>query len=79
MMWAKEISEGPTWGPQPTRARLGCWCAQVGCAHLVHLPLMFIAPKILKYPEKTVLNFQGILRSFIFGHFFYCTGNSADR
>ena len=53
MKWCKEISEGPTWGPQPTRVRLGSWRTQVGCAHLVHLPLMLFAPKILKYSEKS--------------------------
>ena len=25
-MWDEEISEGPTWGPQPTRARPGGLC-----------------------------------------------------
>ena len=38
--------------------------------HLVHLPLMLFAPKIQKYSEKIVLNFQGIVSTFIFDHFF---------
>ena len=39
-------------------------------SHLVHLPLILFAPEILKYSEKIVLNFQSILRNFIFGSFF---------
>ena len=71
MMWDEEVSEGgPRGDHNPPGRAWGCWRAQVGCAHLVHLPLMFIAPKILKYPEKIVLNFEGILRTFIFGSFF---------
>ena len=53
-MWDEEISEGPMWGPQPPKARQGCWRAQVGCAHLVHPPLMLFAPKILEHSEKIV-------------------------
>ena len=65
------ISEGgaPAGHNPPGRA-WGSWRAQVSCAHLVHPPLILFAPKILKYSEKIVLNFQSILRTFIFGSFF---------
>ena len=66
MTWAKEISEGPTWGPQPTRARLGSWRALVGCAHLVHLPLVLFAPRILKYSEKYHVKFLENSENFYF-------------
>ena len=70
MMWAKEISDGPTGDHNSPGRAWGCWHAQVGYAHLAHLPLMLFAQKIQIYSEKIVLNFQGILRTFIFGSFF---------
>ena len=69
-MWAKEISEGLTWGPQPLGRARGCWRAQVGCAHLVHFPLVFFAPKILKYSDKKHVKFSGHSENFYFGSFF---------
>ena len=68
MMWCEGISLRGDHNP-PGRA-WGSWHAQVGCAHLVHLPLILFAPEILKYSEKIVLNFWSILRTFIFGSFF---------
>ena len=78
-MWDEEKSKGPTWGPQPTRARLGSWRAQVGCAHLVHLPLVLFAPEIQKYSEKYRIKFSGHSENFYFWVIFYCTGNSENR
>ena len=71
MMWDEEVSEGgPRGDHNPPGRAWGSWRTQVGCAHLVHLPMILFAPEILKYSEKIVLNFQGILRTFIFGSFF---------
>ena len=69
-MWCEEISEGGTWGPQPTRARLG-WLARPGVLWAPGAPpRMLFVPEIQKYSEKIVLKFQGIRRTFIFGSFF---------
>ena len=53
--WAPEVGRG---GHNPPGRAWAPWRAQVGCAHLVHLPLMLFAPKIQKYSEKIVLNFR---------------------
>ena len=79
MKWSEGISEGATWDHKPPGRAWGSWRTQVGCAHLVHLPMILFALEIQKYSEKIVLNFQGILRTFIFGSFFYCTGNSENK
>ena len=79
-MWDEEISEGAHMGTTTHQgAPGGPGRAQVGCAHLVHLPLILFGPKILKYSEKIILNFQSILRTYIFGSFFYCMENSENR
>ena len=70
-MWAKGISEGGYVGATTHQGVPGgCWRALVGVAHPLHSPQVLFAPKIHKYSEKIVLNFQGILRIFIFGSFF---------
>ena len=51
---ALEVVRG---GHNPPGRAWGAWHAQVGCAHLVHLPLILFALEILKYSEKIVLNF----------------------
>ena len=48
----------------------GCWRAQVGCAYLVHLPLMFIALKHLNYFEKNCNKFSGHSENFSFWDIF---------
>jgi len=53
-------------GPQPTRARLGVLACQVGCAHLVQLPLILFAPEILKYSEKNCIKFSMHYKKFYF-------------
>ena len=60
---------GPHGDHNPPGCAWGSWRAQVGCAHLVHLPLILFALEILKYSEKIILNFQSILRNFIFRSF----------
>ena len=42
-------------------------------------PAVFSVPDILKYSRKNIFQFQGILRTFIFGVFLYCTDNSGNR
>ena len=49
--WAPKVGLGEH---NPPGHAWGCWRTQVGSAHLVHLPLIFIAPKILKYSKKIV-------------------------
>ena len=73
MMWDEEISEGGMWGPQPTRARLGVLARPGGLC----LPPSDVI--CTENSEKIVLNFHGILRTFILGSIFYCTGNSENR
>ena len=73
MMWDEEVSEGPTWGPQPPRARPGGLCP------LVHPPLVIFAPKILKYSGKNHIKFSGHSENFYFCVIFYCTANSENR
>ena len=51
-MWDEEISEGARGDHNPPGRAWGSWRAQVSCAHLVHLPLILFAPKILKYLGK---------------------------
>ena len=80
MMWAKEVSEGGPRGDHNLPGRAwGSWRAQVGCAHLVHLPLVLFAPKIQKYSEKDRVKFSGHSENFYFWVIFYCTGNSENR
>ena len=52
MMWTKEISEGPMWGPQPTRARLGVLARPGGLCPPGAPPLVLFASKILKNSEE---------------------------
>ena len=79
-MWAKEISEGAHVGATTHQGTpWGCWRALVSCGHLGHPPHVLFALEILKYSKKIMLNFQGILRIFIFGSFFYCTEKTENR
>ena len=70
-MWDEEVSEGgPRGDHNPPGHAWGAWHAQVGCAHLVHLPLMFIAQKIPEYSQKKCIKFSGHSENFYFGSFF---------
>ena len=70
-MWDEDISEGAhvgttthqgvPGGPGTPRWLVPTWCTSLSC---------YLHKKNLKYSEKHVLNFQGILRTFIFGSFF---------
>ena len=80
MMWYEKISEGAhvgttthqgaPGGPGTPRRVVPTWCTSLSC---------YLHKKNLKYSEKNVLNFQGILRTFIFWVIFYCTRNSKTR
>ena len=52
MMWDEEISEGATWGPQPTRVRLGVLARPGGLCPPGAPPSDIICTEILKYSEK---------------------------
>ena len=69
-MWNEEISEGPTWGPQPTRERLGVLARPGGLCSPGAPPSDVYCTKNSQILRKNVLNFQGILITFIFGSFF---------
>ena len=44
------------------------------------LPMLYSQCEIFSnIPEKIILNWQGIWRTFIFGVFLYCTDNSENR
>ena len=73
-MWDEEISEGGPRGDHNPQGRAwGSWRAQVGCAHLVHLPLILFAPEIQKYLEKNHIKFLEHSENFCFWVIFYCT------
>jgi len=71
MMWAKEISEGAHVGATTHQGAPGGagapWCL-VGtrCTPLWY----YLQQKIINIPKKIVLNFQDVLRTFIFWSFF---------
>ena len=70
MMGDEEVSEGATWGPQPTRARLGVLACAGGLCPPGAPPSDVYCTKNSQILRKNVLNFQGILITFIFGSFF---------
>ena len=76
VMWEEEVSEGAHVG---TTTHQGAPGGQVGCAHLVHLPLILFAPEVLKYSEKNRIKFSGHSENFYFWVIFYCTRNSENR
>ena len=71
MMWDEEVSEGPTWGPQPTRVRLGLLARPGGLCPPGAPPSGITCTK----NSEKIINFQGILRTFIFGPFFIAREN----
>jgi len=46
------------------------WCSPLLCSQ---------CQKFLNIPEKIILHFQGIWRTFIFRSIFYCTEKSENR
>jgi hypothetical protein len=74
------ISEGAPRGTHKPGGRaqgVGAPCRLVAhwCSPLMHTQCQ----KFLNIPEKIILNFQGILRTFIFRSFFYCTDKTENR
>ena len=72
-MWDEEISEGATWGPQPTRARLGVLARPGGLCPPGAPPSDVICTKILKYSEKNRIKISEHSENFYFWVIFYCT------
>ena len=74
------ISEGePPWAHEAGGAPRGVgapWTLVPRCL----LPLLCSQCQIFSnIPDKIILNWQGIWRTFIFGVFLYCTDNSENR
>ena len=63
-------------GPRGRGARQGGGCALDPRGQVLAPPVVFSVPDILKYSRKIILNWHGILRTFIFGIFLYCTDKS---
>ena len=73
-MWAKEISEGPTWGPQPTRARLGVLACPGGLCPPGAPPSDVYCTKNSQIFTKNRIKFSGHSENFYFWVIFYCMG-----
>ena len=69
MMWDEEVSEGAHMGTT-TKARLGLLARPGGLCPPGAPPSDVICTKNSEKNKKIILNFQGILRTFIFGSFF---------
>ena len=74
MTWAKEISEGAMWGPQPTRVRPGGLCppgappSDVICTKNLNIQKKKNRIKVSRYYEN-----------FYFLVIFHCTESSENR
>ena len=71
MMWCEEISEGAHVGTTTHQGAPGVpgvprWVVPTWCTSLYY----YLHQKFLNIQKKIVLNFQSILRTFIFGSFF---------
>ena len=75
MMWYEEVSEGDH---NPPGRAWGSWRAQVGCSHLVHLPLVLFAQKIQNNSEKNHIKFSEHSENFYFWVIFYCMEKSEN-
>ena len=79
MEWAREISEGTHMGTTTHQGAPGAagvpWCL-VGTRCT---PSVVICTSNSEIFRKIVSNFQNILRTFIFGSFFYCTTKTENR
>ena len=69
MMWCEEISEGPTWGPQPNRARLGVLACPGGLFPPGAPPYDIIYTRNSEIFRKIHIKFSGHSDNFIFFHF----------
>ena len=70
MMWAKEISEGAHVGTT-THQGAPRWVVPTWCTSLWY----YLHQKFINIQKKFMFNFQGILRTFIFGSFFIAWEN----
>ena len=65
---------GPPWAHEAGGAQ--------GVGRALHPRGQVAAPPAVNpqiFPKKIILNWHGILRTFIFGIFLYCTDKSGDR
>ena len=78
-MWVQESVEGPPGAHEAGGAPRGVGRA-LHPRGQVDAPLLCSQRQIFSnIPEKIILNWQGIWRTFIFGVFLYCTNNSENR
>ena len=75
MMWAKEISEGAHVGSTTHQGTPRGAGVPSGLCPPGAPPSDVICIKNLKYSEKIILSFQGIVRTSIFGSFFIAREN----
>ena len=78
-MWDEEISEGPTWGPQPTRVRLGVLARPGGLCPPGAPPSDVICTKNSEIFRKNHIKFSEHSENFYFWVISYCTNNSRNR
>ena len=69
---------GCLWAPQAHMARPWGWAPPRLVASRCTPPGVCSVPKILKYQKKFMLNFQAVLRTFIFA-LFYCEKKSGKQ
>ena len=67
--WAHEAGGAPSRGGRALDPR----------GQVLAPPVVFSVPDNLKYSKKIILNWHGILRTFIFGIFLYCTDKSGNK
>ena len=77
VLWDEEV-RGPTWGPEPTRARLGVLARPGGLCPPGATPSDVICIKNSKIFRKNSIKFSKHSENFYFWVIFYCTGNSEN-
>src|SRR3989337_2343119 len=74
MMWDEEVSEGPTWRPQPTRARLGVLARSGGLCPPGAPPSDIICTRNLEIFRKNRIKFLEHSENFYFWVIFLLHG-----
>ena len=70
---------GPPWAHEAGGAPRGAGRALHPRDQVAAPPAVILHSKSSNIPEKIILNWHGILRTFIFGIFLYCTDKSGNR
>ena len=70
---------GPPWAHEAGGRAQGVGCALHPRGQVAAPPMVFLHSKFSNIPEKIILNWHGILRTFIFGIFLYCADKSGSR